>query len=186
MTLYFRLLLIFIKSLFKKQANPMGPIYSHFRVWPSDLDVLGHMTNSRYFNLMDAARTDLIFRAGFVSKLKERGWYPIVVEESMHFRRALLPFVKFQIKTEITGYDDRHIILRQTFLKQGKVVALGVVRARFMGPNKQKVTPAELIGLVENREIPELPIPISETEKYRYHKDAIEEENGKLLEKVKT
>lgn len=180
MTLYFRLILILFKSLFRRKVNFRGPILTHFRVWPSDLDIFGHMTNARYFSLMDVARTDLLARTGLMGKLRELGWYPVVVEESMHFRRALLPFVKFQIKTEITGYDDRHLVLRQTFIKKDKVVALGIVRARFLGPDKQKIPPQELLSLSQGKRSFESSLPQSEVSKYAYHQEVIEAENALL------
>lgn len=177
MTLYFRLFIILILASFRKTKEVLGPVYSSFRVWPSDLDMFGHMTNSRYLSLMDVSRTDLIARAGLLPELRKRGWYPVVVEESIQFRRSLNPFEKFQLKTEITGYDDRHVILKQTFLHKGKVAALGIVRARFLGPGKDKVSPQQLIALAENGDsIPRLQISQEEKLKYEYLKNLIKSE----------
>lgn len=147
MTLYFRIFLIWMKSYFKGRLSFVKPIFTPFRVWPSDLDFFGHMTNSRYFNLMDAGRMDLLFSANLVKRLKERGWYAVVVQETIQFRRALKPLVGFQLKTEVTGYDEKHFLIRQTFLKGGKVVALGLVRIRFLGADKSRVSPREVLDL---------------------------------------
>ncbi len=179
MTLYIRLLLILLLARFRRHTEPLEPVVSSFRVWPSDLDFLGHMTNSRYFALMDAARTDFIARTGIVGDLRSRGWYPVVVEESMQFRRSLEPFQRFQVKTQITGYDDRHISIRQTFVAGGQVAALGVVRARFLGPNGQRVSPHQILDLIGIPEAPPM-VPFTEQEQssYRYHRHLIEHESA--------
>ena len=150
MNLYFRLLLILLKSRFRSPTSIMDSVTSTFRVWPTDLDVLGHMTNSRYLSIMDVARTDLLLRAGAISKLKTKSWYPVVVDQSIQFRRSLMPFREFQVKTEVTGYDDKHIILRQTFLVKKNVAAIAVVRTRFLGPGMQKVSPTEVLALSDD------------------------------------
>ena len=161
-----------------------GPIFTSFRVSPFDLDAFGHMTNSRYFAIMDVGRTDLIARTGILPELKARGWFPVVVEEVMHFRRALNPWVKFRLKTEVIGFDDRHMILQQTFLKGDKVAALGLVRARFLGPDKQKVSPQELLELTGLDSEMILPIGNLEQERYQYLQDLMEKENEKLRSRL--
>lgn len=140
MTLYFRLLWILFSSRFRPPTKGLGPITTHFRVWPSDLDILGHMTNSRYLNLMDAARMDILARAG------------------------VLP----ELKTEVKAYDERHFLIHQTFMVKEKVAAVGVVRGRFLGPNKQRVSPAEVLHMAhpEGDTVVDIPQPQEEFHHY--------------------
>lgn len=168
MTLYFRLLWILFSSRFRAPTRGLEAVNTSFRVWPTDLDVLGHMTNSRYLNLMDAGRMDMLARAGVLSELKARGWYPVVVEESIQFRRSLHPFEKFQLRTEIKAYNERHFLIHQTFLVKEKVAAVGVVRGRFLGPNKQRVSPAEVLHLAhpDGDTVVEIPQPQEEFHHY--------------------
>ena len=56
MNLYFRLILVFIKSLFAGKRNPLEASVVHFRVWPLDCDVNLHLTNSRYFAFADLGK----------------------------------------------------------------------------------------------------------------------------------
>ena len=177
MTLYFRLFLIILLAKFRKKPEPLGPVRTPFRVWPSDLDMFGHMTNSRYFALMDLGRTDLMFRSGLVGDLRSRGWYPVVVEESMQFKRSLNLLESFELKTEITGFDERHIILRQTFLHHGKVAALALVRARFLGPKGSRVSPQDILSLRTQVTPGAVPIAPEEMQKHAYLKKLIEVEN---------
>jgi acyl-CoA thioesterase FadM len=179
MTLYIRMLFILLMGRFRRQEDPLEPAVNRFRVWPSDLDLFGHMTNSRYFAFMDVGRTDLIGRCGLVGELRSRGWYPVVVEESIQFRHSLNPFQKFELKTQITGYDERHIVMRQTFLVGGEVAALGVVRGRFLGPKGERVSPQQLLEVAGNRTAPAA-VAFSEDEQrsYVYHKRLIDEESA--------
>ena len=68
---------------------PLGPCVTPFRVLPTDRDVLMHVNNGVYLSMMDVARVDLMYRAGLMGKLATRRWYPVVVAESIQFRRSL-------------------------------------------------------------------------------------------------
>ncbi|HBU98209.1 MAG TPA: thioesterase, partial [Thalassospira lucentensis] len=56
MNLIFRLIRVLILSLVRSRLDPLDPSVLHFRAWPFDLDINVHMTNSRYFALMDLGR----------------------------------------------------------------------------------------------------------------------------------
>ena len=103
-----------------------------FRVWPGDLDLLMHMNNGRYLTLMDLGRADGIIRSGVHALLKARDWYPVVAAETIRFRESLSPFSRFDLRTRLLGWDDQSFYLRQLFLLRGRVVAIGVVRVRFL------------------------------------------------------
>lgn len=180
MTLYFRMFLILLLARFRKSVKPQDESIYKSRVWPSDLDILGHMTNSRYFGLMDLARNDFIVRSGILSHLKARGWYPVVVEETMHFRRSLEPFEPFHLKTKVVGADERHILIQQTFVCQGQVAAIGLVRTRFLGPNKSKPTPREVMLLSGHDDFEYPPIQPQEQDRYEGMKGHLKVES-KLL-----
>lgn len=64
---------------------------SRFRVWPTDLDVLRHMNNGKYLSLMDVARFDLMQRTGTWRVFQEEGWYPVVVNQTISYRKSLNP-----------------------------------------------------------------------------------------------
>lgn len=178
MNLYFRMMLILLKSRFRDRVSILDTIVTKFRVWPTDLDVLGHMTNSRYLSIMDVARTDLLLRGGVVGKLKAKGWYPVVVDQTIQFRRSLMPFREFQVKTEVTGYDEKHIILRQTFLVKDRVAAIALVRTRFLGPQMEKISPQEVLGLSGDIDNLGPGIHPVEQQNHFYLKELITEELG--------
>lgn len=158
MNLYLRLLHLMLVGRGRARASVLGPVRTPFRVWPSDLDLLGHVNNGTYLTIMDVARLDLLARAGVTPLLKAQGWYPVVVAETITFKRSLRLFERFDIVTEVVGWDERSMFLQQDFLRGSTLVASGLIRARFLGRDGSRVTPQQVMDLagarVEPRELP--------------------------------
>ena len=147
MNLYLRLLAFLLLTRRRPRASVLGPVRTPFRVWPTDLDLLRHVNNGTYLTIMDIARLDLLARSGVAARIRARGWYPVVVAETISFRRSLTLFERFEVVTSCLGWDDRSIFLSQDFERQGKVVATAVIRARFLGRDGERVTPEQLLAL---------------------------------------
>jgi acyl-CoA thioesterase FadM len=125
----------------------LGPCRTSFWVWPNDLDLLWHMNNGSYFSLLDLARIDLMIRAGIFGQLNQRGWYPVVASETMLFRRSLKLFERFDVVTEVAGWDEQAILLTQRFERGGQFIGLALIRARFLKRSGGSVQPGELLQL---------------------------------------
>lgn len=147
MNLLFRLLWLAIVGRFRPQAPILGPCRTPFRVLPTDLDVLRHMNNGVYFSLMDVARVDLMIRSGLYTKLRQRGWYPVVTAETIQFRRSLQPFQRFDIVTRVLTWDEKAIIIEQRFERRGELVARALMRGRFLQRGGGTVATADLLAL---------------------------------------
>jgi acyl-CoA thioesterase FadM len=118
-----------------------------FRVLPTDLDVLRHMNNGVYFSLLDIARLDLLTRSGLWPELQRRGWYPVVVAETMSFRRSLELWQRFEVETRMLGFDERSLYVEQRFTVKGEVYAQAFIRARLLKRAGGIVTVPEVMGL---------------------------------------
>lgn len=155
MNLFIRLFLHYITSRFRTPCGMLGPCFTPFRVWPSDLDVLGHMNNGIYFSILDIGRVDLMIRSGLWARLKANGYYPVVAAETMRFRRSLMLFQRFYVKTQVIGWDDKAFLLEQKFLLSGKrrdreeVVAEALIRARFLRKSGGAVPPSRILELAD-------------------------------------
>ncbi len=164
MNLILRLLALPFLSQRRSVISPLGPCRTPFRVWPTDLDVLRHVNNGVYLSLMDLARVDLMNRAGFTAGLRKRGWYPVVVAETISFRRSLTLFQHFEIVSEVIGWDDKAFYLTQDFERDGVVVASAVLKARFLGRGGERVQPQSVMDLSPMTiEQPDLPQWVAET-----------------------
>jgi len=106
-----------------------------------------HMNNGKYFSLMDLARVDLMIRAGLHGRVRQKGWYPVVVAETLRFRKSLRPFERFVIETTVLGWDEKAFLLQQRFLRGRDCVAEGVVRARFLKKSGGSVAADEVLTL---------------------------------------
>lgn len=92
---------------------------SSFRVWPTDLDILRHMNNGKYLSIMDVARFDLIQRIGVLRVFNSQSWYPVVVGQTISYRKSLNPWRRFAIESRIMGFDEQAVYLEQRFVRPG-------------------------------------------------------------------
>lgn len=115
---------------------------STFRVWPTDLDILRHMNNGKYLSIMDVARFDLMIRNGVIDVFTRENWYPVVVGQTISYRKSLNPWKKFTIESRILGFDDQAVYMEQRFVRPApsgsaiagtpEVYARAIVRARIL------------------------------------------------------
>lgn len=119
----------------------------NLRVVLTDLDILGHMNNGVYFSLMDLGRMDLMVRAGLWKKFIDKGYYPVMANETATFRKSLTHGMKFVLETRIVGYDDRAVYAEQRFVVDGEIYMSAMTRARFLKKTGGTVSLAELADL---------------------------------------
>ena len=117
-----------------------------YRVWPTDLDIFRHMNNAKFLALLDISRYDLALRSGTWGKWKKLGWYPVVVAETITFRKSLLPFQKFEIESKVVGWDDVAFYFECRFTVKGEVYATAHIRVRFLKFSHGIVTTAEVLA----------------------------------------
>lgn len=132
MNLYFRLLGLWLRA---RRRGPVGlwdTVVTPFRVVPTDLDPLGHMTNGRYLTIMDVGRMDLMHRSGFLAEMRRAGWYPVVAGQTITYRKSLQPWQRFEVHTRVLGFDERWGYTEQTFRAGTTVYAQAYVRTRFL------------------------------------------------------
>ena len=116
-----------------------------FRVWPNDLDLNGHLTNSRYFALMDAARYDMVIRSGTWDAWKRNGWFPVVASQRIRFRKSLAPWATYTIRTRTLGWDERNLYIGQVFERAGVVHAEATVRVAILQKGGGRVAMDDLM-----------------------------------------
>ncbi len=159
MNLLLRLLWLFTVGRYRPVVPPIGPCRTPFRVWPTDLDLLRHVNNGVYLSIMDLARIDLMMRAGMAGRIRAQGWYPVVVAETIQFRRSLNLFEAFEIETRVLGWDEKAIVIEQQFFRRQEAVAHALVRARFLSKRGGSVSPRELVAMMG---LPEQSPPMSD------------------------
>lgn len=145
MKLWFRILYVMLtwRTRPKLKINEVSKIT--LRVWPTDLDLYMHMNNGVYLTLMDIARYDQGLRTGFWQQWNKRGWYPIVVNSTISYRKSLEPWQKFDIETKVIGWDDIAYYIEQRFVRNGEIYARAIMRGRFLKRSWGILTPQEVM-----------------------------------------
>lgn len=149
MNLYLRLIWTYIRSWFQTRASIFDTFVSEQRVWPSDLDLLGHMNNGRYFTITDYVRLEVLIRSGLWTKMRKLGYYPVLAGETAQFRKPLLPFQRYQVSTRMVGWDEKFFYVEHTFISARAVNALALMKICVIGPNNARPRPVDILRMAE-------------------------------------
>jgi len=162
--MFFRTLLHVVLSKFGPRLGHFDVARTNFVTLPTDQDILRHMNNGVYLSIMDVARFDLLHRTGVWAIFKKRGWYPVVVSETISFRKSLTVGQRFTVESRILGFDAKAVYVEQRFVRPDaggvlEIYAHGYIRGRFLKRTGGIVTIDELLdGLgvaPENVTVPE-------------------------------
>lgn len=125
-----------VRPLPGPRLEPDMPTVTHWRVLPGDIDVFGHMNNSRYLILMDLARIDFLRRCDLLRGVLKNRWAVPIGAAHMDFRKSLKPFERFELQTRLLHWDERWFYFRHDFHRRGELerpVATGHVKTLFVG-----------------------------------------------------
>jgi acyl-CoA thioesterase FadM len=147
--LFFRTVLHLLLSRRRGAVDVHDVAVMHLRVMPTDLDVLGHMNNGMYLSIMDLGRMDLLIRSGAWKRLRAKGWYPVMANETISFRKSLQPWQAYELQTKIVGYDAKAVFVEQRFVVAGEIYASSTTRGRFLKKTGGTVSLAELADMLE-------------------------------------
>jgi acyl-CoA thioesterase FadM len=103
------------------------------------------MNNGVFLTLMDLGRYDQGLRTGIWQEWNRRGWFPIVVNSTISYRKALLPWQKFTIETKVLGWDEIAYYIEQRFVRDGEIYARAIMRGRFLKRSWGTLTPQEVM-----------------------------------------
>jgi acyl-CoA thioesterase FadM len=159
--LYLRLILTWIRGRVLPRLGPWDTHVRPMRVLPNDLDLLGHMNNGRYPTVLDLGRIEQMYRTRIGREMKQRGAYFVVAALTVSFRRSLMPWQRYDIRTRFLGATASGTYVEQTFVgvpasdagnstgeKVGeKIYAHAVVRLRALKKDG---------GVLEDRELAEI------------------------------
>ncbi len=134
-----------------RRNGAIGPLdVSRIRLTtlPTDLDVVGHMNNGRYLSLFDLGRFDLLMRSGLWDLMRERGWYPVVANATISYRKSLHLWQRFTVESRVVAADERAVYLEHRAVVAGEVYARLLVRGRFVRRAGGVLPVAELFAAI--------------------------------------
>ncbi|TKB47173.1 acyl-CoA thioesterase [Thalassotalea mangrovi] len=153
MNLYFRFFSMMLTSWFKSAIDIFAPFTTRHIVWPSDLDLLGHINNGRYFTITDNVRVEMMIRAGLWQAIRKEKFYPVIAGETAQFRKPLLPFQRYEIVTRFSGWDDKFLYVEHTFKSKRGVHALLMVKIRIISDSARRISPKEMLDLIPDADV---------------------------------
>ena len=160
-------LLRFLKSLFtsrfRPKIGPLGESVLRMRVWPNDLDLNMHVNSGRYLSFMDIGRVDLLVRMRVFRKVISLGWRPINGGTMIAYKKSLLLWERFTVRTRIVCWDEKWIYFEHTIERQnGDVASIANARGLFRGRDGN-IAPSQLLTIVglEGTESPPMTASIS-------------------------
>jgi acyl-CoA thioesterase FadM len=126
---------------------------------PNDLDLNVHMNSGRYVSFMDVGRIDLLVRLRLLRKSIRRGWRMIAGATTIRYRRSLLPFERFTLRSRVVTWDEKwfyfeHIIENS----RGEVAAVSFVRGLMRGKDGN-VLPRDFIAISDHPDLEPPPMP---------------------------
>lgn len=133
MNLYLRLFWIWLHARLKPPIRLGDTIEMGLRVWPSDIDVNGHMNNGRYLTIIDLALIEYLTRCGVLKVLVRKGWRPMLGGSMISFRHGLKPFHRYTLRFAISCWNKRWNYVRFDFLQGGRAMAAGHAKGAFVG-----------------------------------------------------
>ncbi|MFG6444958.1 acyl-CoA thioesterase [Microbacterium sp. P06] len=160
MNVIWRTLLVILRARLHRVSHPLAATaISRIRVrtLPTDIDLLRHMNNGRYLSLFDLGRWDLLVRTGLADATRTQGWYPVVSNETITFRKSLNLWQSFVIETRFIGHDDRAFFLEHRAVVDGEIYAQAIIRARMLRRSGGTVPHEELFAAIGRPEgLPEV------------------------------
>lgn len=159
MNLYFRLLLLRLRSRKRARLSIWDTSRTPMRVTLTDLDLLRHVNNGKYLTMLDLGRMDLLMRSGFWARITQLGWYPVVAGQTITYRRSLTLGQRFDVYSRILGYHSRWVYVEQTFCRGETVYAQAIIRTRFLRSAGGSVELDEIRSIAgeapDGREVPQ-------------------------------
>lgn len=149
MNLIFRMLYVLTLSLFRERLAP-GNFVSRLslRVLPNDLDINLHMNNGRYLTICDLNRVDLFARSGLLGAMVKRKWIPVIAEHTMTYKKPLGIFDRFDVRLEVTHWDEKYFYMKHTFTQGDRIVAEGISKGCVYARGSGVISPADAISAV--------------------------------------
>jgi acyl-CoA thioesterase FadM len=163
MLLLVRFLLTLLRARLRSRIGALEESVTRFTVLPHDCDLNLHLNAGRFVSFMDIARVELIVRLRLLGKMLKRGWRPVIGGCIVRYRRSILPFERFEIRTRVVGWDERWFYIEHVVEKNGTFCAIGHMRTVIRGPNGS-IPPREVLALMrlDDTTSPELPDVVRE------------------------
>ncbi|MBI5373772.1 MAG: acyl-CoA thioesterase [Sphingobacteriales bacterium] len=149
---WLRLLLALLFAKFRVKLDISETSFKSFRVWLTDIDA-SIMNHAAILTVFESGRIDFMVRTGFFTIARKRKWYFPSSSISVQFFRPLKVFQKAVVLTRIFHVTDYFIYTEQKIIKDGKDIALCIVKSKVKS-GKENIGTQEITNLLNAKKIP--------------------------------
>ncbi len=147
MNLWLRFLKTIFACFFAPKIAMLGTSQLKFRVWPWDCDLNCHLTNSRYWSMLDLSRLYFMQQIGLLrSMFFTHRCFPVVNAAEISYFRAIPPFAKLTVATRLIHWDEKYVYLEHQFQIKGQLYAIAMVRGLLLHKGRDKVPTKQLLA----------------------------------------
>ncbi|GAA2234299.1 hypothetical protein GCM10010413_36960 [Promicromonospora sukumoe] len=150
-------------ELFPRKVRPgqttLDPSVTRMRVGPLDLGSYLHVNNGTYLQMMDVARNNQFGDLGLFPVARSLGWAPVVAASTIKYRRSLRLLDRFEITTQILGWDERAFYQEQAFTRGGELCARGIIASRFLDRKGNRISAFEVLRYLLGEDMPSPDLP---------------------------
>lgn len=159
MVVLFRLVWALVTSRFRPNIDPLAEASLPLRVWPNDLDLNMHVSSGRYLSFMDIGRVELFARMRVMRRIFSRGWRPINAGTMITYRKSLLLFDRFIVRSKVACWDEKWMFFEHVIERPGgELVARATARGLLRGP-QGNIPTSEVLDAVGRAGAVSPPIP---------------------------
>ena len=159
----------------------LEPSVRRMRVLPQDLDIMMHVNNGSYLQIMDVARFQFVAEGGALRLSRQNSWMPVVAASTLRYRRPLKLWNRFEVTSRNLAWDDRYFYMEQKITRNDKLYTRGIVAMRILHiPSREGVAPDDIVaalaeaqgypdGAPASPELPEEALALARTLKQTSH-----------------
>lgn len=134
-------------QIFRHRKDPPLPVdgvhVSRHMCWPVDLDFWRELNNGRTLTIYDLGRIPLAQRNGLIAALRANGWTMTMAGVTARYRRRVVIFHRFEMRSAIIGHSGRFIYIQQSMWDGKEALNSVLYRVAVVGKN----------GIVPPREV---------------------------------
>jgi len=140
---YLRLLKLLVFKPSRESFTINSESVIKLRVCLVDIDPFMELNNGRYLTMMDFGRFDVASRTGLWKVIKNKGWGLAVAGSSVRYRHRLKLFQKYELKTQVVGYDDKWFYFHHKIVRKEQIHCTALIRTAVTSKN----------GIVKSQEV---------------------------------
>lgn len=149
---WLRLLCALLFAQFRARLDIHETSSKTFRVWLTDIDA-SIMNHAAMLTVFESGRIDLMVRTGFFRVARQKKWFFPSSSISVQFFRPLKAFQKAHLLTRVLHISDYFIYTEQKIIRDGKDIALCIVKSKVKS-GKENIHTQEILNLLNAKNIP--------------------------------